>query len=133
MATTETVLSPALLHDRFRRAWTASSRQPIRAEWDALMEEFRADPNKGHFVRTEAFDEFRLEALPEPLQKELVEFLVSSVTRNSRLRALCRDPQAGEESRHEGSFAVMSRDEARHAGFINDALKDIGIGVTSAS
>ena len=46
---------------------------------EALLLEMRRDPNKGHFIRT---DEFRMdiESLPEPLRKEFVDFLVSSVT-----------------------------------------------------
>ncbi|TCZ65988.1 magnesium-protoporphyrin IX monomethyl ester (oxidative) cyclase [Roseicella aquatilis] len=129
MATTETVLSPRFYTTDFA-AIDRISVDHIRAEWDALMQEFRDDPNKGHFVRTEAFDAFRLEDLPEPLQQELKEFLVSSVTAEfsgcvlyAEIRKRVTNPDMKD------LFGVMSRDEARHAGFINDALKDIGIGV----
>ena len=37
--------------------------EPLRAQWDRLMDEFRADPNKGHFVRNEDFDKFDLSSL----------------------------------------------------------------------
>jgi magnesium-protoporphyrin IX monomethyl ester (oxidative) cyclase len=129
MATTETVLSPRFYTTDFA-ALDRVSVDHIRAEWDALMEEFRADPNKGHFTRTPAFDEFRLEELPEGLQKELLEFLVSSVTAEfsgcvlyAEIKTRVKNPDMKE------LFAVMARDESRHAGFINDALKDVGVGV----
>ena len=79
MALTETVLSPRFYTTDFA-AMDKVDVEPLRAQWDRLMDEFRADPNKGHFVRNEDFDKFDLDALPEGLRKELVEFLVSSVT-----------------------------------------------------
>ncbi|MFN7305097.1 MAG: magnesium-protoporphyrin IX monomethyl ester (oxidative) cyclase, partial [Acetobacteraceae bacterium] len=79
LALTETVLSPRFYTTDFT-AMDAIDVEPVRAEWDRLMEEFHRDPNKGHFIRDERFDAFRLEDLPEGLQTELVDFLVSSVT-----------------------------------------------------
>ena len=76
LALTETALSPRFYTTDFA-AMDAINVEPVRAEWDRLMEEFHKDPNKGHFVRNEQFDTFRLEDLPEGLQKELVDFLVA--------------------------------------------------------
>ncbi len=129
MATSETVLSPRFYTTDFA-ALDAISVESIRPQWDALMEEFRLDPNKGHFVRTDAFDRFDLSALPEPLQQEVLEFLVSSVTAEfsgcvlyAEIKKRVKNPDL------KALFGYMSRDEARHAGFINDTLKDLNVGV----
>ncbi|MCX7932196.1 MAG: magnesium-protoporphyrin IX monomethyl ester (oxidative) cyclase [Rhodovarius sp.] len=129
MATTETVLSPRFYTTDFA-AMDAIDVSSVRAQWDALMDEFRRDPNKGHFVRTEAFEKFRLADLPEPLQKEFLEFLVSSVTAEfsgcvlyAEIRKRVNNPDMKD------LFGFMARDESRHAGFINDTLKDLGVGV----
>ena len=102
---------------------------PIRAEWDQLLAEFRRDPNAGHFERTTDFTA-EVAALPESLRREFLDFLVSSVTAEFSgclLYAEIKKRVANPDIRD--VFGYMSRDEARHAGFINQSLKDFGLGV----
>jgi len=102
----------------------------VRGEWDVLIEELKSDPNRGHFKRNADWDKIDLNALPEGLRKEFIDFLVSSLTAEFSGCVLYK------EMKRRGSnpdicelFGYMSRDESRHAGFINDALKEFDIAV----
>jgi magnesium-protoporphyrin IX monomethyl ester (oxidative) cyclase len=102
---------------------------PIRAQWDELVEEFKRDPNAGHFERTAQFTA-EISELPEELRKEFLDFLISSVTAEFSgclLYAEIKKRVSNPDIRD--LFGYMSRDEARHAGFINQSLKDFGLGV----
>jgi magnesium-protoporphyrin IX monomethyl ester (oxidative) cyclase len=128
LAQRDTVLSPRFYTTDFD-ALDRFSVESVRAEWDALMEEFRADPNKGHFIRNEEFD-LDFTAMPEDLREEFIEFLVSSVTAEFSGCVLYAEIKTRvKNSAVRDWFAYMARDEARHAGFINDTLKDFNVGV----
>ena len=128
LAQTSTVLSPRFYTTNFE-ALEAIDVSSVRDKWDSLLAEFKADPNKGHFIRNEEFD-VDLTLLPPDLRAELLDFLVSSVTAEfsgcvlyAEIRKRVKNPDL------KALFAYMSRDEARHAGFINDTLKDFNMKV----
>ncbi len=102
---------------------------PVRAEWDEMMKEYEGDNNHDHFQRSADFTAQIQELEPE-LKKEFLDFLVTSVTSEysgcvlyNEIRKQVSNPDIKQ------LMAYLTRDESRHANFINQSLRDFGLGV----
>ena len=103
---------------------------PVRADWDALIAQMRSDPNKGHFKKNADWDQIDWQGMEPGLRREFIDFLVSSCTAEFSGCVLYKEmKRRGANPDICELFNFMARDEARHAGFINDALREAGVAV----
>jgi magnesium-protoporphyrin IX monomethyl ester (oxidative) cyclase len=126
-------LANTLLSPRFYRTdYDAMNRldmSPVRAEWDAMLREYEGDNNHDHFQRTPEFAD-EVGDLPPELRQEFLDFLISSITSEFSGCVLYNEiRQHVENPDIKRLMTYMARDESRHAGFINQSLKDFGLGV----
>ena len=132
-ATTEQAVQSQMLAPRFYRTDNSALDKldisSIRDEWDVMMREYEEDRNRGHFRRDFDYDPSVLENTPG-LKEEFLDFLVSSITAEYSGCVLYQDIRKSVESREIAALmGYMARDESRHAGFINKALKQLNVAV----
>src|SRR6476469_6786984 len=98
-------------------------------EIEAINEEFRLDYNQHHFIRDKEFVKSWKE-FDQKTKTLFIEFLERSCTAEFSgfllYKELSRNLKKTNTLLAEG-FAFMSRDEARHAGFLNKAMSDFNL------
>jgi len=125
----ETILSPRFYTTDFP-ALDRIDVGPVRAEWDALLAEMEADPNRLHFRKSAKFAGI-VEALEPDVREEFIDFMISSMTSEfsgcifySEIARRTSNPDIRR------LMKLLTRDESRHAGFIRDSLKDAGLPIS---
>ena len=130
---TKKALQDAMLSPRFYTTDFAevdrTNIDALRSEWNVLMAEFEADINSDHFQRPADMSKNYSNVDPE-LYDEFVDFLISSIT--SEFSGCILYAEIKRKVKNEDMkllYGYMARDESRHAGFINQWLKDFDIGI----
>lgn len=98
-------------------------------ELRAILEEFRTDYNRHHFVRNEDFEQ-SWEHIDGDTRRLFIEFLERSCT--AEFSGFLLYKELGRRLKDKSPllaecFLLMSRDEARHAGFLNKAMSDFDV------
>ena len=98
------------------------------SELEAMLAEMRADYNRHHFVRDEAFNQ-SWDNLTGEARQAFIDYLerscVSEFSGFLLFKELSRKLKERSPLLSE-MFNLMARDEARHAGFLNKAMGDFG-------
>ncbi|MGJ3249588.1 MAG: magnesium-protoporphyrin IX monomethyl ester (oxidative) cyclase [Elainellaceae cyanobacterium] len=98
-------------------------------ELRAILEEFRVDYNRHHFVRDEEFEQ-SWDHIDGETRRLFVEFLERSCTAEFSGFLLYKELSRKLKDKSPvlaECFLLMSRDEARHAGFLNKAMSDFNL------
>lgn len=124
----DTILTPRFYTTDFDRMATMDL-SVNEDELKAILAEFRADYNRHHFVRDDKFDQ-SWDHIDGDTRRLFIEFLERSCTaefsgfllyKELSRRIKTQSPLLAE------CFQLMSRDEARHAGFLNKAMADFNL------
>ncbi|MEC8016725.1 MAG: magnesium-protoporphyrin IX monomethyl ester (oxidative) cyclase [Pseudomonadota bacterium] len=129
---TETAMQNTLLTPRFYTTdfdeLDSIDVSSVREDWDKLIDQMVSDPNKGHFKKNEDWDTVDWDGMEPQLKKEFIDFLISSCTAEFSGCVLYKEmKRRGNNEDITQLFQLMARDEARHVGFINDALREAGL------
>jgi magnesium-protoporphyrin IX monomethyl ester (oxidative) cyclase len=130
---TQQALENRLLAPRFYRtnykALNSVDISSVRPEWESMMADFAEDKNRGHFKQTYDFDPTSLDVDPA-LKSDFLDLLVSSITAEYSGCVLYQEIEKNVDNVDVATLMrYMARDESRHAGFINRALKQLGVAV----
>ena len=131
-AVESTMLSPRFYTTDFA-AMDRLDVSSMRTEWDAMMAEYEGDNNHDHFQRTPEFAKEvaeRFSQVSPEMRQEFLEFLISSLTSEFSGCILYNEIFKNVENPDiKQLMRYMARDESRHASFINQSLKDFGLGI----
>lgn len=124
----ETILTPRFYTTDF----DAMAKMDIAVneeELQAILAEFKVDYNRHHFVRNADFDQ-SWDHIDGETRQLFVEFLERSCT--AEFSGFLLYKELGRRLKHKSPvlaecFNLMSRDEARHAGFLNKAMSDFNL------
>ena len=124
----ETLLTPRFYTTDFKEM-SELDISSNETEIKAIVEEFRVDYNRDHFIRDKEFSN-TWENFDEATRDIFIEFLERSCTAEFSgfllYKEISRNLRKSNPLLAEG-FSFMSRDEARHAGFLNKAMSDFNI------
>ncbi|MFN8895165.1 MAG: magnesium-protoporphyrin IX monomethyl ester (oxidative) cyclase, partial [Betaproteobacteria bacterium] len=127
-AKTENLISPRFYTPDYA-AMDRLDVSALRAEWDAMLAEYEGDNNHDHFQRDEAFAS-EVKPLPPELHQEFLDFLITSITSEfsgcvlyNEIRKKVDNPDIKQ------LMTYLTRDESRHANFINSSLRDYDLAV----
>lgn len=130
-ARANTLISPRFYTTDFA-AMNRIDVSPLRAEWEAMLAEYEGDNNHDHFQREGDF-KAEIEKIPPALRQEFLDFLVSSITSEYSGCVLYNEIRKNVDNPDiKRLMTYLTRDESRHANFINHSLRDFGLGVDLA-
>jgi magnesium-protoporphyrin IX monomethyl ester (oxidative) cyclase len=127
-ASKETLLTPRFYTTNFQELAQLDVSSNLE-EVEAVVEEFRIDYNRDHFIRDKEFLK-TWDFFDSKTRNIFIEFLERSCTAEFSgfllYKEISRNLKKPNPLLAEG-FAFMSRDEARHAGFLNKAMSDFNV------
>ena len=124
----ETLLTPRFYTTNFKEMAELDISSNVK-EIETIIEEFRVDYNRDHFIRDKEFLN-TWDFFDEKTRNIFIEFLERSCTAEFSgfllYKEISRNLKKVNPLLAEG-FSFMARDEARHAGFLNKAMSDFNV------